>query len=145
MMEKKQTKKSNNSKKETLKNSKKDKSVETGSSLKNSPSNKSASQLSISHFSSVSTPEYREGWNRIWGGDKPTPNIIKTNDYINFPIEFSLSTQDISDVTKTKLLKELQVYANRNGLNLPESKDLILDNIDFFCKIIVKNYLFFYI
>ncbi len=139
MMEKKQTKKSNNSKKETLKNSKKDKSVETGSSLKNSPSNKSASQLSISHFSSVSTPEYREGWNRIWGGDKPTPNIIKTNDYINFPIEFSLSTQDISDVTKTKLLKELQVYANRNGLNLPESKDLILDNIDFFCKIIVKN------
>ena len=26
--------------------------------------------ISISHFSSVSTPEYREGWNRIFGGGK---------------------------------------------------------------------------
>ena len=28
---------------------------------------KSASQTSISHFSSVSTPEYRSGWNKIFG------------------------------------------------------------------------------
>ena len=29
---------------------------------------KSASQSSISHFSSVSTPAYRSGWNSIFGG-----------------------------------------------------------------------------
>ena len=31
---------------------------------------KSASQKSISHFSSVSTPEYRAGWDKIFGDSK---------------------------------------------------------------------------
>ena len=31
---------------------------------------KSASQISISHFSSVSTNEYRSGWANIFGGKK---------------------------------------------------------------------------
>ena len=31
------------------------------------PDNKSASQTSISHFSSVSTDEYRSGWQNIFG------------------------------------------------------------------------------
>ena len=31
---------------------------------------KSASQISISHFSSVSTDEYRSGWANIFGGKK---------------------------------------------------------------------------
>ena len=31
---------------------------------------KSASQKSISHFSSVSTPEYRAGWDKIFGEPK---------------------------------------------------------------------------
>ena len=43
---------------------------------------KSASQASISHFSSVSTPEYRSGWNKIFGKSKveqlPT---IQPNNY----------------------------------------------------------------
>ena len=33
---------------------------------------KSASQASISHFSSVATPEYRAGWDSIFGGSKPS-------------------------------------------------------------------------
>ena len=31
---------------------------------------KSASQTSISHFSSVSTPEYRAGWDKVFGKSK---------------------------------------------------------------------------
>ena len=50
-----------------------EKKVETKSKdnlTKKEKSPKSASQLSISHFSSVSTPEYRAGWERIWGSKK---------------------------------------------------------------------------
>ena len=48
--------------------SKSDASVsQDNKSSKTQGTNKSASQTSISHFSSVSTPEYREGWNRIFG------------------------------------------------------------------------------
>lgn len=40
------------------------------SAKKAKPTAKSESQKSISHFSSVSTPEYRAGWDRIFGSGK---------------------------------------------------------------------------
>jgi hypothetical protein len=42
------------------------KTAENSASKKETPP-KSASQSSISHFSSVSTPEYRSGWDNIFG------------------------------------------------------------------------------
>ena len=36
---------------------------------------KSASQSSISHFSSVSTPQYRSGWNSIFGDESGVKKI----------------------------------------------------------------------
>ena len=39
----------------------------SGDATKKSDAPKSASQSSISHFSSVSTPEYRSGWDKIFG------------------------------------------------------------------------------
>ena len=42
----------------------------SGEMAKKSVAPKSASQTSISHFSSVSTPEYRSGWDKIFGKSK---------------------------------------------------------------------------
>ena len=148
-MEKKtQTQNSNSSKKNTLNNSKKNtsksveknKTTDTSSPSKNISSTKSASQLSISHFSSVSTPEYREGWDRIWGNSKLNFNKEKViDDNQTLPVEILLSNLDLSDLTKKTILKELKVYANKNNFSLPESKDLLLENIEFTCTISIKN------
>ena len=140
-MEKKtQTKNSNNLKKNSSNNIEKNKPTSTSSSSKNAPSKKSASQLSISHFSSVSTPEYREGWDRIWGNNKLNLNREKViSDKKTLPVEISLSNLDLSDLTKKTILKELNVYANKNNLSLPQSKTLLLKNIEFLCTITIKK------
>ena len=51
---------------------KSDTSTADSSAKKAEPTAKSASQESISHFSSVSTPEYRSGWDHIFGSGKKT-------------------------------------------------------------------------
>ena len=140
-MEKKtQTQNSNNLKKNTSKTVEKNKTTAASSSSKNIPSKKSASQLSISHFSSVSTPDYREGWDRIWGNNKLNLNREKvTNDKKTLPVEISLSNLDLSDLTKKTILQELYVYANKNNLSLPQFKTLLLKNIEFSCTINIKK------
>ena len=140
-MEKKtQTQNSNNSKKNTSKTVEKNKTTEASSPSKNKASTKSASQLSISHFSSVSTPEYREGWDRIWGNNKLNFNRDKVIDDNNtLPVEISLSNLDLSDLTKKTILQELDVYTNKNNLSLPQSKALLLKNIEFSCTINIKK------
>ena len=47
-----------------------DTNTNSGEMAKKSVAPKSASQTSISHFSSVSTPEYRSGWDKIFGKSK---------------------------------------------------------------------------
>ena len=140
MDKKTQTKNSNNLKKNTSKTVEKNKTTEASSPSKNIASTKSASQLSISHFSSVSTPEYREGWDRIWGNNKLNLNRDKVIDDNNtLPVEISLSNLDLSDLTKKTILQELYVYANKNNLSLPQSKALLLKNIEFSCTINIKK------
>ena len=140
-MEKKtQTQNSNNSKKNTSKTVEKNKTTATSSPSKNITSKKSTSQLSISHFSSVSTPEYREGWDRIWGNNKLNFSREKViDDNKTLPVEISLSNLDLSDLTKKTILKELHVYATKNNLSLPQSKELLLKNIEFSCNINIKK------
>ena len=140
MDKKTQTQNSNNSKNNTSKTVEKNKTNAASSPSKNITSTKSASQLSISHFSSVSTPEYREGWDRIWGNNKLNLNRDKVIDDNNtLPVEISLSNLDLSDLTKKTILKELSVYANKNNLSLPQSKTLLLKNIEFLCTITIKK------
>ena len=50
-----------------VENKSQDKDSNSGEIAKKSVALKSASQTSISHFSSVSTPEYRAGWDKIFG------------------------------------------------------------------------------
>ena len=140
MDKKTQTQNSNNSKNNTSKTVEKNKTTTASSPSKNITSTKSASQLSISHFSSVSTPEYREGWDRIWGNNKLNLNRDKVIDDNNtLPVEISLSNLDLSDLTKKTILQELYVYANKNNLNLPQFKTLLLKNIEFSCTINIKK------
>ena len=140
MDKKTQTQNSNNSKNNTSKTVEKNKTNAASSPSKNITSTKSASQLSISHFSSVSTPEYREGWDRIWGNNKLNFNRDKVIDDNNtLPVEISLSNLDLSDLTKKTILQELHVYANKNNLSLPQSKALLLKNIEFSCTINIKK------
>ena len=135
-----QTQNSNNSKNNTSKTVEKNKTNAASSPSKNITSTKSASQLSISHFSSVSTPEYREGWDRIWGNNKLNLNRDKVIDDNNtLPVEISLSNLDLSDLTKKTILQELYVFANKNNLSLPQFKTLLLKNIEFSCTIIIKK------
>ena len=139
MDKKTQTQNSNNSKKNTP-TVEKNKTTAASSPSKNITSTKSASQLSISHFSSVSTPEYREGWDRIWGNNKLNLNRDKVIDDNNtLPVEISLSNLDLSDLTKKTILQELYVYANKNNLSLPQFKMLLLKNIEFSCTINIKK------
>ncbi|MEM9356746.1 MAG: hypothetical protein AAGB04_11070 [Pseudomonadota bacterium] len=49
---------------------KSDTSTADSSAKKSEPAGKSKSQESISYFSSVSTPEYRAGWDHIFGPKK---------------------------------------------------------------------------
>ena len=51
------------------------KSVESSAS-KSVSAPKSAAQSSISHFSSVSTPQYRSGWNSIFGDGNDTKKVV---------------------------------------------------------------------
>ena len=54
-----------------------------GDAVKKSDAPKSASQTAISHFSSVSTPEYRSGWDKIFGNadeEEPTAEPLTKYD-----------------------------------------------------------------
>jgi hypothetical protein len=77
--EKSDASKTTNDKSEVPKASDENKPQETannsGDAAKKSDAPKSASQTAISHFSSVSTPEYRSGWDKIFGksdAEQPT-------------------------------------------------------------------------
>ena len=116
-----------------------EKKVETKSKdnlTKKEKSPKSASQLSISHFSSVSTPEYRVGWERIWGSKK-TETIVKKQSIENksFPQEIMLPNEKISFNTKSMILSDLKTYSKDNKVKLPKSIDPNLKGISINCII----------
>tara|TARA_Y200000002_G_C22163496_1_gene448080 strand:+ start:59 stop:484 length:426 start_codon:yes stop_codon:yes gene_type:complete len=136
-MEKKtQKNKIKNLKEGTTKSGEKDKSISTNNSSKTVPPSKSASQVSISHFSSVSTPEYRQGWDRIWGSNNSNLNKTKvSNENSILSSEMTLLNQDLSENIKVKILKELEFSAKKKGFILPRSNISNLKNIEFSCTI----------
>lgn len=141
-MEKKIKKKTeNNSKKSEIKNVAKEKSSTSDtSSNKTKSSNKSAAQLSISHFSSVSTPEYREGWDRIWGKGKTVIENKKTNlNNSDVLKDFTLFDKDIPISIKKEILNAFKIKAKNKLINIPNSNLLKLNNLKFSCKIDIKE------
>ena len=140
MNTKNQSKNISQSKKDSTKSVETNKKETTDKTSKVGSAKKSASQLSISHFSSVSTPEYREGWERIWGGKK-SGDSLKTSSYSNSSRldEIVLTNKDLSENLKQEILKELIIYSTKKGLDLTKTKDLDINIINFSCVLNFKN------
>ena len=134
MNKKTQSKNISQTKNDSPKSIEKNKTETTDKTSKVGSAKKSASQLSISHFSSVSTPEYREGWERIWGGKK-SGDSLKKNSHSNSSLidEIVLTNKDLSENLKLEILKELVIYSTKKGLDLNKINDLDINVINFSC------------
>ena len=106
---------------------------------KSTPPNKSASQTSISHFSSVSTPEYREGWNRIFGSkDYSSEKTSKDKSIKPMLGKLSISGTDIDKETKTILLKLFKKSAFKQGIDASLVEDLMTGAYTLDCQVKTK-------
>ena len=87
----------------------------------------------------MSTPEYREGWERIWGGKK-SGETLKKNSLSNSSLidEIVLTDKDLSENLKLQILKELDIYSTKKGLDLIKTKDLDINVINFSCVLNFK-------
>jgi hypothetical protein len=96
------------------------KSVDSSASKSVSPP-KSASQSSISHFSSVSTPQYRSGWNDIFGGGSEDKTVDTGKvDENNFPQKLNILDYDIDLELRNALDATFNDLAKQRGINLKE-------------------------
>ena len=85
---------------------------------------KSASQSSISHFSSVSTPQYRSGWNSIFGDEsgvkKINPDKVRGND---FPKKLNILDYDIDVKLRSALDAAFNDLAKKRDIHLEDQKN----------------------
>ena len=97
---------------------------------------KSASQSSISHFSSVSTPQYRSGWNNIFGDGsdvkKIVPKEVSQND---FPKKFNVLDYDIDLILRDTLDVAFNDVLKKRGINLKDAKELVRFEYNLICEI----------
>ncbi len=104
-------------------------------SSKTQGTNKSVSQTSISHFSSVSTPEYREGWNRIFGAKDnkiSSPSKVQRKD---LELELlSIPVEDMDSRTQDFLHDLFKKFAKRQGLQTKAVDDLLGGSYSIECK-----------
>ena len=107
-----------------------------GSASKAVSQPKSASQSSISHFSSVSTPQYRSGWNKIFGDGsnvkKIVPKEVSQND---FPKKFNILDYDIDLVLRDALDAAFNDVLKKRGINLKGAKALVRFEYNLICEI----------
>ena len=90
-------------------------------SSKSDTTPKSASQISLSHFSSVSTPEYRAGWQRIFGNTKETKE--QKLDTQNEPsLRIEIKDPDITAKSRTMLYDILLNESKRQNLDVDKIK-----------------------
>jgi len=97
---------------------------------------KSASQSSTSHFSSVSTPQYRSGWDNIFGGEsdvgKLVSNGVSKND---FPKKLNILDYDIDLILRDALDAAFHEVAKKRGINLSGAKKLLRFEYNLSCEI----------
>ena len=97
---------------------------------------KSASQTSLSHFSSVSTPEYRAGWQRIFGGgevnQKEEQEVSNENE---LPLQIEIQDTEINAELRSMLYSSLLVQANNQGVNIKKVKNSTSIEYSLQCKV----------
>jgi len=92
------------------------------------PSPKSASQSSISHFSSVSTPEYRAGWERIFGGAENNQKLKLEPEVSNlqqFPTRIEIQDADIDAELRIILYNAFLTEARKQGASFDKGANSI--------------------
>ncbi len=107
---------------------------DAGSSASSPP--KSASETSISHFSSVSSPAYKAGWESIFGKSKAkrkAPSKSAKGDQI--PDQLTLEDDDISEELKAALYKAFQKQARKQGVSLAKIKKRVQFSYTLQCDI----------
>ena len=97
---------------------------------------KSASQSSISHFSSVSTPQYRSGWNNIFGDGGDVKKIVSNEvSESDFPKRINILDYDIDLILRDALDAAFNDVAKKRGLNLKGAKELMRFEYNLTCEI----------
>ena len=97
---------------------------------------KSASQSSISHFSSVSTPQYRSGWNNIFGDGSDVKKIVpKEVSQKDFPKKFNILDYDIDLILRDALDAAFNDVLKKRGINLKGAKELVRFEYNIICEI----------
>jgi hypothetical protein len=97
---------------------------------------KSASQSSISHFSSVSTPQYRSGWNNIFGGESDVGKIVSNGVSKNdFPKKLNILDYDIDLILRDALDVAFNEVAKKRGINLSGAEELVRFEYSLSCEI----------
>jgi hypothetical protein len=100
---------------------------------------KSASQSSISHFSSVSTPEYRSGWNKIFGTSPVAAPAQPTGESTStLPADFSLPDAQISSALRAKLAEALHPLVEAQGIRLSETQETVEVSYTIVCHVVAK-------
>lgn len=79
----------------------------------------SGSSRPISHFSSVSTDEYRAGWADIFGGPADKPNLTpsKAKRASKLPVTFELELGDLDAAAREHLEALVRLQAKKKRLN----------------------------
>ena len=97
------------------------KSADTTLVEKTDTAPKSASQSSISHFSSVSTPAYKAGWENIFGQSEIGNTTASNTDNVeHFPEKLTIHDVDIDKKLRSALYKAFQQQARAQGIDLPK-------------------------
>ena len=97
---------------------------------------KSASQSSTSHFSSVSTPQYRSGWNNIFGGGGDVGKIVSDGARKNdFPKKLNILDYDIDLILRDVLDVAFYEVARKRGFNISDKEEFVRFEYNLSCEI----------
>ena len=91
----------------------------TASDNKSDKKPQSAAQTSISHFSSVSTPEYRQGWDHIFGARKETISQDEKTQR-KLPENLTITHTDIDKTLCDSLEQKFKALAQKEGYDFEE-------------------------
>ena len=99
----------------------------------------SAAQLSTSHFSSVSTPQYRSGWNTIFGNRNEIKTTISTQVTQNdLPKKLNIVDYDIDLTLRAALDAAFNNLAQKRGIKLKDTSEFVRFEYNLNCEIIKK-------
>jgi len=76
-----------------------------------------SSSRPISYFSSVSTDEYRSGWEEIFGGQKPKKEKNITPRKSKLPTTLSIDFDDLDETTRQSLESVARKSAKKQKIN----------------------------